>query len=432
MKLFHLVLWRFALALVLVFAVWAGFFYMAVMEEVNDEVDDSLEDYSEWLIVRALQGEEMPSESNGSNNQYYLYEVSEEYAMSYPQISYRDEMVYITEKKEEEPARVLITIFRTDDDRYMELVVYTPTIEKMDLRRAILGWIIFLYMLLLLVVLLITAWGYRRNMKPLYVLLGWIGRYRLGHPNEPLDNRTNITEFHHLNEAVAGFASRNEQLFEQQKQFIGNASHEMQTPLAICCNRIEMLMDDETLSEKQLGELMKTHRTLENLVRMNRSLLLLCKIENGQYMEDRHPVCLDRLLRHYMEDYGEVYAYLSIRVEAGWKEPFCVEMNESLASVLVTNLLKNAFVHNVGEGLIRIHADKDMLLICNTGGAPLDGNRIFERFYQGRKKESSTGLGLALADTICKVNGLLLSYFYEDGLHCFKISKSFQNHATSL
>lgn len=431
MKLFHLVLWRLSLALIVVFTVWAGLFYMAIMEEVNDEVDDSLEDYSEQLIVRSLLGEEMPDTSNGSNNQYYLYEVSKEYAEAYPQITYRDEMVYITEKKEEEPARVLITIFRAPDDRYMELVVYTPTIEKMDLQRAILGWIVFLYVLLLLVILLITAWVYRRNMRPLYRLLGWLDRYQLGHPNEPLDNQTRITEFHHLNETVTEFAERNEKLFEQQKQFIGNASHEMQTPLAICRNRLEMLMEDESLSERQLEELMKTHRTLENLTRMNRSLLLLCKIENGQYM-DRHQVCLNELVEHYVNDYREVYAYRKIRVEMELKEPFCVEMNDSLATVLVTNLLKNAFVHNVEEGIIRIETDKQALVIRNTGGEALDGKRIFERFYQGQKKEGSTGLGLALVDTICKMSQLQIRYFYEKGLHGFAISKFFQNPSTSL
>lgn len=76
MKLFHLVLWRISLALIVVLTVWAGFFYMAVVEEVNDEVDDTLEDYSEGLIIRALSGEDMPTASNGSNNQYYLSLVS--------------------------------------------------------------------------------------------------------------------------------------------------------------------------------------------------------------------------------------------------------------------------------------------------------------------------------------------------------------------
>lgn len=422
MKLFHLVLWRISLALIVVLTVWAGFFYMAVVEEVNDEVDDTLEDYSEGLIIRALSGEDMPTASNGSNNQYYLYEVSESYAASHPQITYRDEMVFITEKSETEPARVLITIFRTEDERYMELVVYTPTIEKLDLLRAILGWIIFLYVLLLLIILSINIWVFRKNMKPLYVLLKWLDTSQLGKKNEPLENTTKITEFRKLNAATMAFAERGEKLFEQQKTFIGNASHEMQPPLAICRNRLEMLMEDETLTEHQLNELIKTHQTLENLTRMNRSLLLLCKIENGQFVDTRS-VCLNDILAHYLDDYKEVYAYRNITVTVTTDSSFCVEMNDSLVSVLVTNLLKNSFVHNIDGGFIYIKITANTFEISNTGEKPLDRERIFERFYQGQKKEGSTGLGLALVDSICKANHLKIDYTYVENRHIFTISK---------
>lgn len=422
MKLFHLVLWRISLALIVVLTVWAGFFYMAVVEEVNDEVDDTLEDYSEGLIIRALSGEDMPTASNGSNNQYYLYEVSESYAASHPQITYRDEMVFITEKSETEPARVLITIFRTEDERYMELVVYTPTIEKLDLLRAILGWIIFLYVLLLLIILSINIWVFRKNMKPLYVLLKWLDSSQLGKKNEPLENTTKITEFRKLNAATMAFAERGEKLFEQQKTFIGNASHEMQTPLAICRNRLEMLMEDETLTEHQLNELIKTHQTLENLTRMNRSLLLLCKIENGQFADTRS-VCLNDILAHYLDDYKEVYAYRNITVTVTTDSSFCVEMNDSLVSVLVTNLLKNSFVHNIDGGFIYIKITANTFEISNTGEKPLDRERIFERFYQAQKKEGSTGLGLALVDSICKANHLKIDYTYVENRHIFTISK---------
>lgn len=422
MKLFHLVLWCISLALIVVLTVWAGFFYMAVVEEVNDEVDDTLEDYSEGLIIRALSGEDMPTASNGSNNQYYLYEVSESYAASHPQITYRDEMVFITEKSETEPARVLITIFRTEDERYMELVVYTPTIEKLDLLRAILGWIIFLYVLLLLIILSINIWVFRKNMKPLYVLLKWLDSSQLGKKNEPLENTTKITEFRKLNAATMAFAERGEKLFEQQKTFIGNASHEMQTPLAICRNRLEMLMEDETLTEHQLNELIKTHQTLENLTRMNRSLLLLCKIENGQFADTRS-VCLNDILAHYLDDYKEVYAYRNITVTVTTDSSFCVEMNDSLVSVLVTNLLKNSFVHNIDGGFIYIKITANTFEISNTGEKPLDRERIFERFYQGQKKEGSTGLGLALVDSICKANHLTIDYTYVENRHIFTISK---------
>ena len=98
-------------------------------------------------------------------------------------------------------------------ERYMELVVYTPTIEKLDLLRAILGWIIFLYVLLLLIILSINIWVFRKNMKPLYVLLKWLDTSQLGKKNEPLENTTKITEFRKLNAATMAFAERGEKLF---------------------------------------------------------------------------------------------------------------------------------------------------------------------------------------------------------------------------
>lgn len=420
MKLFHLVMWRMSAILVVILTCWAVLFYLAVMEEVNDEVDDSLSDYAESLIIRSLSGEEMPDTSNGSNNQYFLYDVSAEYAASYPKISYRDEMVYITAKGETEPARILMTIFQKEDGGYMELVVYTPTIEKYDLQRAILGWIVFLYVLLLLMILVVNAWVFHHNMRPLYTLLKWLENYRLGTKQEPLNESLRIVEFRKLNEAANLFSERSEQLYEQQKLFIGNASHEMQTPLAICRNRLEMLMEDDTLTEKQLSELMKTHRTLENLTRLNKSLLLLCKIENRQFT-DVKPICLNELLLHYLDDYKEVYAYRCVQVNIHVEDCFRLEMSESLATVLLTNLLKNAFVHTEEGGTITLTFTASSFEIRNTGEAPLDKDRIFERFYKEGKKEGSTGLGLALVDSICKAYRLHLSYRFEDGMHIFTI-----------
>ena len=121
-------------------------------------------------------------------------------------ISYRDEMVYITEKGETEPARILMTIFQKEDGIYMELVVYTPTIEKFDLQRAVLGWIVFLYVLLFLMILAVNAWVFHRNMRPLYTLLKWLEDYRLGTKEKPLDESLRIVEFRELNEAANMFS----------------------------------------------------------------------------------------------------------------------------------------------------------------------------------------------------------------------------------
>ena len=177
-------------------------------------------------------------------------------------------------------------------------------------------------------------------MRPLYVLLHWLDGYQTGKRNKPLSNDTQITEFRKLNEAAIRYVERTEQMFEQQKQFIGNASHEIQTPLAICRNRLEMLMEDDSLSEKQLEELMKTHQTLEYITKLNKSLLLLSKIDNGQFTDTKE-LELNVLLKQYLQDYEEVYDYRNIEVTIDEQGVFKVKMNESLAVALLTNLLKN-------------------------------------------------------------------------------------------
>ena len=133
MKLFTRVHIHLLVAVLAVLVGWAVVFYATIVDEITDEVDDSLEDYSELIIIRSLAGQELPSNHNGSNNQYYLNPISSDYALSKEAICYRDSMVYIQEKKETEPARILTTVFKNEQGQYFELNVYTPTIEKKDL-----------------------------------------------------------------------------------------------------------------------------------------------------------------------------------------------------------------------------------------------------------------------------------------------------------
>ena len=419
MKLFYRVLIHLLTGIVVVLSGWAVCFYFAIVDEINDEIDDSLEDYSELIIIRSLAGKELPSSDSGSNNQYFLREVSEAYVRTRERIRYQDTMVYIAEKKETEPARILTTIFRNDAGQYYELSVSTPTIEKQDLRESIFYLLIGLFVILLVTILIINIWVFYRSMKPFYVLLHWLGDYRLGQTHKPLYNPTHTSEFQKLNDTVIRFAQHSEEVFQQQKQFIGNASHEIQTPLAVCRNRLEMLMEDETLTELQLGEIIKTYETLEYVSKLNKSLLLLSKIDNHQYSETSK-VCLNDILHSLIPDFEEVYAFKEVSLSLEENARLCADMNEVLATVLMTNLLKNAFVHNVEDGSIRITINRDSICFSNTGTlVALDEKRVFERFYQGNKKEGSTGLGLAIANAVCRQFKLELKYVFKDGMHQF-------------
>lgn len=149
----------------------------------------------------------------------------------------------------------------------------------------------------------------------------------------------------------AAAVDRSEALFEQQKHFIGNASHELQTPLAVLGNRIEWLLDNTEPTEKQMEELLKMQRTLRQIVRLNKTLLLLTKIDNGQFPESSE-VDLAAVVGEQVALYDEIYAGRGIACTVSAPEAFVVRMNESLASTLVTNLLKNAYLHTAEGGAV--------------------------------------------------------------------------------
>lgn len=421
MRLIYRIALRLSLVLLPLMALWAGLFYYAIVDEINDESDDALEDYSELIITRMLAGRELPSLNSGSNNSYSIVPVDAQYADTHPHIDYHDADVYIPEKEETEPARVMTTIFRDDSDRFYELRVAMPTFEREDLLRALAFWVVTLYLMLLVCVLGVTLWVFHRSMRPLYTLLQWFDRYVPGRGSQGPSTDSRIPEFRRLNEAAAGAVRRSEASIEQQKQFIGNASHELQTPLAILGNRLEWMLDNTSPDRRQAEEMFKMQRTLSHLVRLNKTLLLLSKIDNGQFPESTD-VDLAAMLRELVPTYDEIYEWRHLSVSMSLPESFTVRMNDSLASTLVANLLKNAYVHSPEGGTIEISAEGRTMTFSNDGTAPLDPERIFERFYQGDRKEGSTGLGLALVGAVCRYYGIGIEYRFENSRHRFSIS----------
>ena len=377
MKLIYRILLRLSLALLAVLTVWTVFFYFTMIDEINDEVDDALEDYPETIIIRALAGKELPSKNDGSNNSYSIRPITREEARQYPAIEYYDADIYIKEKEETEPARVLRTIFADKDDNYFLLEVSTPSFEKEDLREAVANWILFLYIVLLVTLLTVCIWVFYRSLRPLYALLNWLDSYLPG------------------------------------KQ------HELQTPLAVCNNRIEWLLDNTELTEEQMEELFKTKHTLNYIVRLNKSLLFLSRIDNGQFTDSR-PVEINSIVKRLLDDYKEIFSHYKAQISLEEQGLLKITMNETLAESLISNLLKNAFIHNKEKGHVRVTIQADSLTIANTGQTvPLDSEHIFERFYQGSKKKESTGLGLAIAEAICRQYGLHISYRYQGEEHIF-------------
>lgn len=423
MKLLSYTYRKLALLLFLLMAVWGVLFYYAIIDEVVDETDDTLENYGEILMESALHD---PSilETEGSLMSFYKFTpISEEEGRHYRQVFY-DATVYIELEDEDEPVRVMCTAFRMPDGQYYELKLMISILERDDMVEAMLWYLGALFLLFLICTSIGIQLVLKGVFRPLHRLLDWLYCIQPGKEVPPLDNPTKIREFRQLSDAALDMGNRSYKAYEEQKQFIENASHELQTPLAIVRGKVELLAESEGMTEQQMEQLDEIYATLGRAVKLNKSLLLLSRIENGQYTE-MEDVSVDEILDELLPDLMDIYEHKQVRlIRKREEQPFIIRCNHSLAQILVSNLVKNSLLHNREGGELQVLTTPTSLVIKNTGDVPLDGEKLFRRFYHGMDgKKDSTGLGLAIARSIALSSSLKLTYEWQDGMHTFRLVK---------
>lgn len=423
MKLLSYTYRKLALLLFLLMAVWGVLFYYAIIDEVVDETDDTLENYGEILMESALHD---PSilETEGSLMSFYKFTpISEEEGRHYRQVFY-DATVYIELEDEDEPVRVMCIAFRMPDGQYYELKLMISILERDDMVEAMLWYLGALFLLFLICTSIGIQLVLKGVFRPLHRLLDWLHCIQPGKEVPPLDNPTKIREFRQLSDAALDMGNRSYKAYEEQKQFIENASHELQTPLAIVRGKVELLAESEGMTEQQMEQLDEIYATLGRAVKLNKSLLLLSRIENGQYTE-MEDVSVDEILDELLPDLMDIYEHKQVRlIRKREKQPFIIRCNHSLAQILVSNLVKNSLLHNREGGELQVLTTPTSLVIKNTGDVPLDGEKLFRRFYHGMDgKKDSTGLGLAIARSIALSSSLKLTYEWQDGMHTFRLVK---------
>lgn len=423
MKLLHYTYGKLSLLLFLLMAAWGMLFYYAIVDEVVDETDDTLENYGKILISNALMDSSI-LDTEGTLMSFYKFRpISEEEAEDYDEVYY-DSTVYIESEDEDEPVRVMKTAFRMPDGQYYELELMISILERDDMVEAILWYLGALFLLFLICTSIGTRLILQSVFRPLHRLLDWLKQIQPGKEVPILNNPTKIREFRQLGDAAVDMGNRSYKAYEEQKQFIENASHELQTPLAIVRGKVELLAENESMTEEQLKELDEIYATLGRAVRLNKSLLLLSRIENGQYTETED-VSVDDVLDELLPDLMDIYEGKHIHlIRTKGETPFVIRCNLSLAQILVSNLVKNALLHNREGGELHIVTTPSSLSIKNSGGHPLDGEKLFRRFYRGMDgKKDSTGLGLAIARSIATSASLRLTYKWEEKMHVFLLVK---------
>lgn len=429
MKLLHYTYRKLSLLLFLLMAVWGVLFYYAIIDEVMDETDDTLENQAQILIKKTLHDPSLLNTEGTLMSFYSFQPISEKEGLHYKVVFY-DSTIYVEIEDEHEPVRAIRTAFRMSDGQFYELTLMISVLERDDMVEAILWYLGALFLLFLIC----TSIGIRVVLKgvfrPLHKLLDWLQSIHPGKEVPILDNPTKIGEFRQLSDAAVDMGNRSFKAYQGQKQFIENASHELQTPLAIARGKVELLAESEGLTEQQMKELDEIYSTLGRAVKLNKSLLLLSRIENGQYTEVED-VLVDEILDNLLPDLMDIYEHKQVQLirEQG-EQPFVMRCNHSLAQILISNLVKNALLHNQERGELQILTTPNSLVIKNTGDMPLDSEKLFRRFYRGTEgKKDSTGLGLAIARSIALSASLKLTYECQNDMHCFLLVKEIENHS---
>jgi signal transduction histidine kinase len=281
--------------------------------------------------------------------------------------------------------------------------------------------IIWLYIILLASILIINNVLLKRIWKPFYSILDRLKSFAVEHAADLPAPRTNVTEFNMLHETISSLLQRTVATFNSQKQFIENASHELQTPLAISINKLELMAEKNTLSEAQLNELSSVMQTLERLTRLNKTLLLLSKIENRQF-SDSTTVNFNVLADHLAAEFADFAEFKKVKITALHEHILVQQVNPELATIMISNLLKNAIVHNIEGGSVQIKITSSGFAVENTSYAPaLNEHRIFERFYKDADATTSTGLGLAIVKSVADYYNLKIKYTYNNR-HIFTVT----------
>lgn len=408
--------------LLLIIAVWAGLFYAYILDEVHDNVDDGLKDRKIQIIKAVYLNPQLLKNHDFGFNEFKIMPITSAEYKNKSRLY--NKMYYMEYDDKDQPYRVLEADFIDQYKNHQRLVIRTSTVEEDELIYDLTTALIVLYILLVISIVAVNGYLLNKAMHPFYQILYKLKKYQFGIPFSQTDQNYSIKEFEELNVEINEMVERNELVFYQQKQFIENASHELQTPLAIVINKIDLLIQNEDLDKKNLTFLTEVKNDLRRMVGLNKSLLMLSKIENSQFNAISE-VNFNAMVNNLVQNYEDFIAFKNIEVNVIEKGVFKAGFNQDLADILLANLLKNAVKYNNEEGTLNIFIENNRIIFQNSGiQGPLDKSRIFNRFYKQSSDHTSTGLGLSIIKTIIKqYPGWDITYEFEDQMHYFILTK---------
>lgn len=324
------------------------------------------------------------------------------------------------EDKTDDNFRVLITTININGTPhyFRSIANYEDTKETVS---AIAMVTFFFIGSILLGLLLINRYLAKTIWAPFRNTLDRLKKFNLNTQTKIEFDTTDTIEFDELNQSLSRLIAHNVSVYKTQKEFTENASHELQTPLAILKNKLDILLQSDDLTEKQYNIAEDMNKALSRSSRINQNLLLLAKIENSQF-DNSENIDIDELLQRSVDNLQEHFEQKNIFVKTEIWKNVTVNGNRSLTEILINNLLLNAIRHTPVNGYIVITLKNSIFEVANSGEDKLDEELLFKRFSKLSANNSGSGLGLAIIKEISKSQNWTVHYRFENNHHIFSVN----------
>ncbi|GAB4038403.1 sensor histidine kinase [Spirosoma gilvum] len=391
-------------------------FYTLIHRKIRHEVDEILFSQVEQAKNR-LQHQSSVGLTDGDDNPH-IEAINQPIRSQFSDVTTLDSI----DQKGQIPVRQYQTSVAVRGQQYL-IRVRQPYDEFNELARDLSIWVIIGFLALMTLSVLVGLGLSSRLWRPFYATIAELGQFRLDQPVRPQFPEAQVREFDLLSRSLGELTRKLRQQFSLQKQFTENASHELQTPLAIASAELDFLLQSRHLTEDDHNHLQRATDALSRLSQLNRSLLLLTQVENDQFSTDE-VVNLSELLMQYTHDFDPFFEHKKLALTRDIQPDVRIRVNRQLIGVLLTNLLKNTTRHSQSGGRVSISLTARSLSIRNSGNPlPFAESQLFSRFVKDPARPDSIGLGLALVKQICDRYNLPLTYQYDlaEKEHSFQI-----------
>ncbi len=300
------------------------------------------------------------------------------------------------------------------------LRIKASLLENEDLIESIVFGFALLLVLLLGGIILITQLVSAKLWRPFYHTIRGLEHYEINQNTDIQLIPTTVEEFQRLNTTVKLLIQKNKEIFNDQRQFVENAAHELQTPIAILNSQLNLLAQTSDLTEEQAQLIDQMERSNQRFNHLNKNLLLLSKLASES--SEKEWVNFSQLIQQYVELFEDQFAFHSITCEVKTTVDLRLFAHRFSLESLVENLLSNALKHNETNGRITIELTQQQCTISNSGNNnALDPLLIFQRFQRATSSSTGTGLGLAIVEKIVHQHDWSIHYSFQHTLHHFSI-----------